>query len=480
MKKQFLILASLAVLSGLTACRTITFTAPEGTDISCGGEHLGTGTASVKVYIIDQKEITFTKEGYKIHKEDITMASPGNIQVKLRRFINVNSNPTGADVYVNGGKVGTTPAKEIAIDDSGKNEVSIVVKKKGYADQSAKITSESPGTLTFKLVQDGPGRHFPVWKPTEEGVDIAFERISSDKSLTEQGQKVTNCRRLTGTQQKDNEYILDFCLLPDGKNLVASILKEMNHDDIQEYKANLWQISTVDEDAERVALTDEDAFNLQPSSSADGSLIYFASTRDAKLAIYRINLKNKNIRRNDTGSNTLDFSPSINPKGEQLVYAAAAADRPASSFVWMKASAKDSPENLTGGFDPQWSPDGKKILYTKGSVKDNEARIWVCDANGDNKKQLTKEEGSFNDLDAKWSSDGNKIIFSSNRSEINDSRNYDIYIMNADGSDITQLTTNPSHDDKPVMASDGKTIFFRSNRGDLVWDIWTMELNDAK
>ena len=51
--------------------------------------------------------------------------------------------------------------------------------------------------------------------------------------------------------------------------------------------------------------------------------------------------------------------------------------------------------------------------------------------------------------------------------------------MDADGQHITQLTTNSSSDDKPVFAPDGKTIFFRSNRG-LVWDIWVMQLNEDK
>ena len=48
-------------------------------------------------------------------------------------------------------------------------------------------------------------------------------------------------------------------------------------------------------------------------------------------------------------------------------------------------------------------------------------------------------------------------------------------MMNADGSNPKQLTTNGSRDDHPIVSSDGKTIFFRSNRG-LEWNIWVMEL----
>ena len=65
------------------------------------------------------------------------------------------------------------------------------------------------------------------------------------------------------------------------------------------------------------------------------------------------------------------------------------------------------------------------------------------------------------------------------RSVVKGKHNYDIYIMDADGGNLTQLTTNSSRDDKPVFAPDGQTVFFRSNRG-LVWDIWTMQINSEK
>ena len=137
------------------------------------------------------------------------------------------------------------------------------------------------------------------------------------------------------------------------------------------------------------------------------------------------------------------------------------------------------PEQLTEGASPQWSPDGKKLLYIKGDTKKNKARIWICDADGGNQTQLSVGSGDFNDIDARWSVDGKKIIFSSNRSLLKGKNNYDIYIMDAEGGNLTQLTTNGSHDDKPVFGPDGQTVFFRSNRG-LVWDIWTMKINTGK
>ena len=112
-------------------------------------------------------------------------------------------------------------------------------------------------------------------------------------------------------------------------------------------------------------------------------------------------------------------------------------------------------------------------------ISKNKARIWICDADGGNQTQLSVGSGDFNDIDARWSVDGKKIIFSSNRSLLKGKNNYDIYIMDSEGGNLVQLTTNGSHDDKPVFGPDGQTVFFRSNRG-LVWDIWTMKINSEK
>src|SRR5207249_2640612 len=53
-------------------------------------------------------------------------------------------------------------------------------------------------------------------------------------------------------------------------------------------------------------------------------------------------------------------------------------------------------------------------------------------------------------------------------------RNYDIWLMAADGSSRTQLTTNGSWDDAPCWDHKGEFIYFRSNRGG-AWNIWRLK-----
>ena len=98
-------------------------------------------------------------------------------------------------------------------------------------------------------------------------------------------------------------------------------------------------------------------------------------------------------------------------------------------------------------------------------------------ADGSNPTQLTFS-GDYDDITPSWSPDGKKIVFASNNGrDLKGRSNFDIWTMNADGSEVTQLTTNGSLDDHPVWDPKGKYIYFRSNRGGFL-EIWRMDVQD--
>jgi TolB protein len=100
--------------------------------------------------------------------------------------------------------------------------------------------------------------------------------------------------------------------------------------------------------------------------------------------------------------------------------------------------------------EPDWSPDGSKLAFTSGS------EIFTMNANGTNVSQLTN--GGRNEQPA-WSPDGRKIAFRTFRDEPDpatcsgqpDSHpcNFEIYTMNADGTGQTNLTNGPEWDELP-------------------------------
>jgi len=92
--------------------------------------------------------------------------------------------------------------------------------------------------------------------------------------------------------------------------------------------------------------------------------------------------------------------------------------------------------------------------------------IFVVNPDGSGLTQLTF--GGANNGAPSWSPDGSKIVFTSDRDG-----NFEIYSMNADDSNVTRLTNNPATDVDPAWSPDGTRIAFDSDRdGDR--EIYTM------
>lgn len=116
--------------------------------------------------------------------------------------------------------------------------------------------------------------------------------------------------------------------------------------------------------------------------------------------------------------------------------------------------------------------------------------VFIADFDGQYPKQLTKEEGY--DAEASFSPDGKKILFASNRSaynrelsekeqkqlEFDPSYFCELYIMDADGSNVKRLTDNPGYDGGPFFSPDGKKVIWRRFTSDgHQADVFTMNLD---
>ena len=112
---------------------------------------------------------------------------------------------------------------------------------------------------------------------------------------------------------------------------------------------------------------------------------------------------------------------------------------------------------------PAWSPDGRKMAFT--SQRDGGQGIWLVTLNSDRPLgaeagkpfQLTSSPGL--DQYAAWSPDGKKIAFQSNRD-----KNWEIYVIDADGTRKRRLTNHRASDNTPAWSPDGREIAFVSAR----------------
>ena len=112
-----------------------------------------------------------------------------------------------------------------------------------------------------------------------------------------------------------------------------------------------------------------------------------------------------------------------------------------------------------------------KIAFT--SNRDGNYEIYVMNADGSGQTNLTNNP-AFDGSSAAWSPDGTKIAFSSDRDG-----NNEIYVMNADGSGQTRLTNNPAYDSLPAWSPDGTKIAFTQNGSFGVTEIYVMNADGS-
>ena len=116
-------------------------------------------------------------------------------------------------------------------------------------------------------------------------------------------------------------------------------------------------------------------------------------------------------------------------------------------------------KNVASAWDPCWSPDGTKIVFAR-QWPYQDTDILIMDADGSGTRALTAN----NDMDScpSFSPDGRRIAFDSDSSG-----NSEIWLMFADGSGVWNLTQDPAWDAEPDWSplAYAPSIFFVSDRG---------------
>jgi len=138
-------------------------------------------------------------------------------------------------------------------------------------------------------------------------------------------------------------------------------------------------------------------------------------------------------------------SPSWSPDGTRILYTR--------NYLIGIMNADGTNRNSLGlaGSNPDWSPNGSRIAFDSLSSKYTND-IFVMNADGTNLTQLTGDpNGEASSYAPDWSPDGSKIIFL---------RNYRVYVMNADGTGQIALTNSSAWEYRAKWSPDGSKIAF--------------------
>ncbi|SYZ73037.1 TolB protein [Candidatus Zixiibacteriota bacterium] len=197
--------------------------------------------------------------------------------------------------------------------------------------------------------------------------------------------------------------------------------------------------------------------------------------------IFKVNLDGSGMSRL-TDSPGYDAEATVSPKGDKIVFTSTRDGDPEIYTMNLDGSSKTR-LTFEKGYDggPFFSQDGRQIVFRASRpkteqeladyhelVKDGLYRpttleIYVMDADGKNMRQVTNlGKASFAPY---FFPDGQRIIFSSNAGS-DSGRDFDLYMVNTDGSGLEKITFNPTFDGFPMFTRDGKHLVFASNRFD--------------
>lgn len=203
-----------------------------------------------------------------------------------------------------------------------------------------------------------------------------------------------------------------------------------------------YEIYTASADGKNIRnLTNTPGYDAEATVSPDGKKIIFTSERDGDLDLYSMDTDGKNVKRL-TSELGYDGGAFFSPDSKQIVY---------------RRSDPTSPAEI-GRY---------KGLLSEHLVVPTILEIWVMNADGSNKRQVTNlASGTFAPF---FTPDGKSILFCTNyfdpaKGQRGRQPNFDLALINLDGTGLERVTFNETFDGFPMFSPDGKKLVFASNR----------------
>ncbi len=233
-------------------------------------------------------------------------------------------------------------------------------------------------------------------------------------------------------------------------------------------------------------LTATGGVDALPAWSPDGQAIAFTSDRSGNPDIWVLELGGGELVR-ITEDPAEDTQPAWSPDGRQLAFSSSRGhgdrlDRSVAQFgyslgggLWVVPSLGGEPAPvLDGGFNPSWSPDGRRLAFD--ASLDGARRIWTAAPDGTQRMRVStdRSEGAAH-LRPQWSPDGRWIVFEHQEGSLTTTS--DLQVVPSSGGTPVTLVRDGHRNLSPAWANDSTIVFTSDRSGTL--KLWSQIIDPA-
>jgi serine/threonine protein kinase/dipeptidyl aminopeptidase/acylaminoacyl peptidase len=205
------------------------------------------------------------------------------------------------------------------------------------------------------------------------------------------------------------------------------------------------------------------------SLSPDGKSVFYSRRVQGQTDIFWQRIGSGNPTNLTAGNDSNDEQPACSPTGASVVFRS---ERNGGGLFVMSASGENVQRIVNFGHNPSWSPDEQHIVcgtdYTfNPKLPGVKSRVVIINIASRQQRVLVENEDASQ---PRWSPGGQRIAYYRNRR--------DIWTIGADGSDPRPVTDDDAVDWNPVWSSDGKYLYFASDRKAAA-SLWRVRIDQA-